>query len=80
MERPDWLPRDIVNPVNSGEREAVRFAQRVLRMPSSGEMDDRTVTALRGIQVRFKIAPTGILDAQTGRLLDRLRPRSEEGS
>lgn len=41
-------------------------------------MDDRTAASLRGIQARFKIAPTGMLDAETGALLDRLRPPREE--
>lgn len=75
---PEWLPRDIVRPVNDAERAAVRHAQRVLRLPDTGEMDDRTAASLRGIQARFKIAPTGMLDAETGALLDRLRPPREE--
>lgn len=80
MTRPDWLPRDIVAAYSPEEKAAVRHAQRVLRLPETGDMDVRTEAALRGLQVRFKLLPTGILDAPTGRLLDRLRPRSEEGS
>lgn len=77
--RPEWLPRDIVSPVSEGEKAAVRHAQRMLRLPDTGDMDARTEAALRGLQSRFKLTPTGILDAQTGCQLDRLRPRSEEG-
>lgn len=79
MDRPEWLPRDIVNPVSDVERAAVRHAQRVLRVPETGEMDHRTEAALRGVQWRFKLVPSGILDAPTGRMLDRLRPPREEG-
>ena len=77
--RPDWLPRDIVSPYSDAEKAAVRHAQRVLRLPATGDLDMRTEAALRGLQSRFKLAPSGILDAPTGCLLDRLRPRSEEG-
>lgn len=76
---PDWLPRDIVHPVNDAEKDAVRRAQRLLRLPSTGDMDQRTEAALRGLQARFKLVPSGILDAPTGLLLDRLRPPCEEG-
>jgi len=77
--RPDWLPRDVVNPISEVEKAAVRHAQRMLRLPPTGEMDASTEAALRGLQRRFKLMPTGILDAPTGRQLDLLRPRSEEG-
>lgn len=79
MTRPDWLPRDIVSPVGEREKAAVRHAQRMLRLPDTGELDARTEAALRGLQARFKLTPTGILDGPTGRQLDRLRPRGEEG-
>ena len=80
MVRPDWLPRDIVSPVSDVEKDAVRHAQRLLRVPVTGEMDARTEAALRGLQSRFKLVPSGFLDAPTAGRLDRLRPRSEEGS
>ncbi len=57
----------------------MRHAQRLLRVPVTGEMDARTETALRGVQARFKLVPSGFLDAPTASLLDRLRPRYEEG-
>jgi hypothetical protein len=76
---PSWLPRDIVRPVSEAEKAAVRHAQRVLRLPDTGDLDQRTEAALRGLQARFRLAPSGILDAPTGLLLDRLRPPSEEG-
>lgn len=80
MTRPEWLPRDIIAAYSEDERAAVRHAQRLLRLPETGQIDVRTEAALRGLQARFKLLPTGILDAPTGRQLDRLRPRSEEGS
>lgn len=77
--RPDWLPREIVQPVNEAERAAVRHAQRVLRLPATGELDVMTEAALRGLQSRFKLVVSGILDTPTACLMDRLRPPQEEG-
>lgn len=76
---PSWLPRDIVKPCNDAEKAAVRHAQRVMRLPATGELDQRTEAALRGLQARFKLTVSGILDAPTASLMDRLRPPSEEG-
>lgn len=71
-----WLPREIVTPVSEEEREAVRCAQRALRLDTTGEMDEATRSALRGAQRLFGLDPTGVLDKATAGLLDRLRPPS----
>lgn len=72
-----WPPeRVIIRPANAGEKEAVRHAQRALRLDPSGEMDDATVAALRGTQKLFKLPVTGVLDRATAEALDRLRPPS----
>lgn len=71
-----WLPRTIVAPVSETEREAVRTAQRALRVPETGDMDDATKAALRGVQALFRLPVTGALDQQTAQALDRLRPPS----
>lgn len=73
----DWMPRTtIIAPANEAEREAVRTAQRALRVPVTGEMDQATKTALRGVQALFKLPVSGVLDEATAQALDRLRPPS----
>lgn len=72
--KPEWLPRDIVTPANEAERDAVRVAQRVLRLRPTGDMDESTRASLRGTQRLFKIPVTGTLDEATAIVLDSLRP------
>lgn len=80
MTRPHWLPRDVIAPVTTEERAAVRHAQRVLRCSPSGEMDNDTIAALRGLQRMFGLPPSGVLDAATGNQIDKLRTWHEEES
>jgi hypothetical protein len=75
-----WPPeRVIIAPANEAERNAVRTAQRALRVDVTGEMDDATKAALRGVQSLFKLPVTGVLDTSTAQALDRLRPASLRG-
>lgn len=76
--RPPWFERDIISPANEAERDAVRFAQRVLRAPETGEMDTATRSALRGVQYLFGLEITGNLDEATAEKVDGLRPWAEE--
>jgi hypothetical protein len=72
-----WPPdRVIIAPANAGEREAVKTAQRALRLAETGAMDEPTRAALRGVQQLFKIPVSGVLDRATCEALDRLRPPS----
>lgn len=72
-----WPPdRVIIAPANEGERDAVRTAQRALRVPETGEMDETTKAALRGVQSIHRLPVTGVLDGPTAEALDRLRPPS----
>lgn len=72
-----WPPeRVIIRPANEAEREAVRTAQRALKLAETGEMDHATVASLRGTQKLFKLPVTGVLDRATAEALDRLRPPS----
>ncbi|MFC8490710.1 peptidoglycan-binding domain-containing protein [Streptomyces sp. NPDC057235] len=72
-----WPPdRVIIAPANQAEREAVRTAQRALRLAETGEMDEATRTKLRGIQQLFKLPVSGVLDRRTCEALDKLRPPS----
>lgn len=72
-----WPPdRVIIRPANEGEKEAVRTAQRALRLTPTGDMDEPTVASLRGVQKLFRLPVTGVLDRATAEALDRLRPPS----
>lgn len=72
----EWLPREIIRPSNDEEREAVKTAQRALRMTPTGEMDFATQRGLRGVQYVFGLPLTGVLDRATAEHLDRIRPPS----
>lgn len=71
---PDWFPRDIYAPASEAEREAVRVAQRALRLVPTGDMDEATRASLRGTQRLFNLPVTGILDTATALVIDGLRP------
>lgn len=72
-----WPPdRAIISPANEAERASMRTAQRALRVPETGAMDNATLAALRGVQALFKLPVTGVLDRPTAEALDRLRPPS----
>jgi len=71
---PEWFTRDIISPASEAEREAVRLAQRALRLIPTGEMDEATRSSLRGTQRLFGIAVTGNLDQETAKVIDSLRP------
>ncbi len=71
---PAWLPRSpLIATSTEPEKDAVRLAQRVLRVPVTGTLDDATKTALRGLQSLFRLEPVGYLDKKTAELIDRLR-------
>lgn len=74
--KPAWFVRDIIVPANDAERDAVRVAQRALRLSPTGEMDEATKASLRGAQRLFKIPVTGTLDEATAVVIDSLRPWS----
>lgn len=73
MNSPEWFKRDIYFPANDAEREAVRFAQRVMGAVVTGEMDEDTRKRIRGLQYTFGLPMTGILDRVTAMKIDGLR-------
>jgi hypothetical protein len=71
---PSWWKRTIIRPTTQFEHDAVSHVQRVLRCPNvDGEMDDGTVTHIRGLQMLFGLPATGAIDEATARQVDRLR-------
>lgn len=68
-----WWKRTIIAPANQFERDAVTHAQRVMRCPETGQMDEATITHLRGLQLLFGLAPTGELNEETARQIERVR-------
>lgn len=70
----EWLPRDIVTPASDAEREAVRIAQRCLRLEPTGVLDETTRASLRGLQRFFGLPVHGNLDRATAERIDALRP------
>lgn len=70
--RPAWLPRDIITAVQPDEQEAVRHVQRTLRVAETGIIDPATRSAILGVQQLFALPTSGVLDAETGRQVDRL--------
>lgn len=68
-----WPPqRIIIAPANDAERAAVRRAQRALRLEPTGQMDEPTKAALRGLQALHKVPVTGVLDPAAVKLIDGL--------
>lgn len=74
----EWFPREILIPASEAEREAVRIAQRALRLVPTGEMDEPTRASLRGTQRLYGLPVSGILDAATAAVIDGLRPYQVE--
>lgn len=71
---PEWFPRTIIAPVSDEERDAVRVAQRALRIDPTGTMNEATRAALRGVQALYGVPVSGILDQRTAIVIDKLRP------
>ena len=73
MTSPDWYPREFILPATDAEHEALRLAQRVLRVEATGKLDPSTMSALRGIQKMMGLVPTGFLDTATANMIDKMR-------
>lgn len=72
---PDWFDRDIIYPVGEFECEAVKHAQRVLRLEETGIMDQSTRSHIQGLQALFMLRVTGILDLPTAQKIEEIRNR-----
>lgn len=70
---PTWFKRDIIRATTEFEHDAVIHAQRIMRCPETGQIDEATSSHLRGLQSLFGLQATGILDAATAEQIERLR-------
>lgn len=73
MSTPLWWKRTIIRPATAFEHDAVTHTQRVLRCEETGEMDDVTVSHIRGLQLLFGLRATGVLDGPTAEQIERIR-------
>lgn len=73
--KPSWFKRTIIRPTTEFEHDAVTHVQRILRCPETGEMDEGTISHIRGLQQLFGLRVTGYIDEQTARQVDRIRNR-----
>lgn len=71
--KPAWFKRTIIRPTTEFERDAVTHVQRVLRCIESGEMDESTISHIRGLQQLFGLRVTGVLDEPTAIQVERIR-------
>lgn len=69
----EWFSGPVMWVVNESDRVAVRHAQRVLRLPETGELDQLTRASIRGFQSLFQLPQTGILDLATAEKLEQVR-------
>jgi len=70
---PFWFKRTIIRPVTEFEHDAVTHVQRVLGCNVNGEMDEATISHIRGLQSLFGIQATGYLDQETAEQIERIR-------
>jgi hypothetical protein len=73
MMKPVWFKRTIIRATTEFEKDAVTHVQRVLRCPETGEMDETTISHIRGLQHLFGLRVTGVLDEPTAVQVERIR-------
>lgn len=70
---PTWFKRTIIRPSTQFEHDAVTHVQRVLGCDVNGEMDESTISHIRGLQNLFGLRMTGVLDEATAEQVERIR-------
>lgn len=73
MSAPLWWKRTIIRPATQFERDAVTHTQRILRCEETGEMDEATISHIRGLQMLFGLRVSGVLDEATAVQIERIR-------
>ena len=72
--KPGWYDRRIYAVTTKREREGVLYFQRVFGLPETGELDDGTVSHIRGLQAIAGIRTSGIIDDATAMEIERIFP------
>lgn len=74
-EAPGWYKQQPLSPAMVYGPEVIRDIQRTLSVPETGEMDERTVSHIRGLQHASNVRATGVIDLDTAVQIERLRDR-----
>jgi hypothetical protein len=72
--KPAWYTSRIYAVTTDADREAVLYFQRVFGLKETGELDDGTVSHIRGLQMLAGIRTTGIIDDATAEEIERIFP------
>lgn len=74
--KPAWFKRTIIRATTEFEHAAVEHVQRALGVPIvTGNMDEPTISHIRGFQSLFGIPLSGYLDEVTAIQIERIRNR-----
>lgn len=72
--KPSWYKRRIYAPVTEQEHAAVKYVQQVLHCNETGELDESTVSHIRGFQSLFGLPVSGIIDDATAEQINHVWP------
>jgi hypothetical protein len=72
--KPSWYDRRIFAVTTEREREGVLYFQRVFGLPETGELDNGTVSHIRGLQAMMGLRTSGIIDDATAIEIERIFP------
>lgn len=75
MSAPSWYRQQPHSPYQVYDAETIRDIQRTLSCPESGEMDERTINHIKGLQYALGMPGTGHIDEPTALGIQRLRDR-----
>lgn len=72
--KPSWYVRRIYAVTTEDDRRGVLYFQRVFGLKETGELDEGTVSHIRGLQQLAGLRTTGIIDDATAMEIERIFP------
>jgi len=75
MSAPSWYKPQPHSPYQVYKPEVIRDIQRTLSCPETGELDQTTVSHIKGLQYAMGVPGTGRIDARTAEGIETLRAR-----
>lgn len=72
--KPAWYTSRIYAVVTQADRDAVLYFQRAFGLNETGQLDDTTVSHIRGVQMLADIPRSGIIDDLTAEEIERIFP------